>query len=1083
MNRLAAAVVVLWGSLLAPGVLPAQQPQEKPPRPSQRQATQIYNAAAALFNRHAYDLAAEEWQRFLKAAPDHPRVPHALTYLGICYIHLDKPQLAAETLSQVVRLHGKHKIAEQAWLQLGIARYLAAKGNPQALAQAAQALEQFTRRYPNSRFLDQALYYQAECHLTAKAWAKAVPVLQTLLEKAPQSRLAPGALYNLGVALQEQKRWPQAQAAFSRFLESYPRHQLRAEVQLRRGEVQAALGKHQQAQADFAQAAQEPGFFLADYALLRVADMLAEQKKLAEAAQGYLQVVEKFPRSELASAARLEAGKCYYLAGRLDQAQAVLKQVPQDKQPQAAEAAHWLARCLLKQKQPQEALRVAAAALGKKGVPKSWQAELLMDRGDALYRQPQRKKESIAVYLQLVQQHPQHPLAPDAQYAAALAALETQQLDQAQRLARQFRRRWPDHTLGADALFVLAEALLLAGKHAQAAQSYQQLQAAFPQHPDRPLWLLRHGVAMHLAGDHLQAVKLLNQALEGKLPPQRKAEALHWLGSSYVKQKKYAEALRFLKQARAVEPAWSGLDRTLLLLAFVQAEQKQLRQAAATAEELLQRFPQSPLAAEAYYRLGQYAARSGQRAKALEAYGQVMALWPKSRWVPYALLGRGLLQLDSGRNQAAVQDLDALLKQFPRHELAAQARLGRGLALFNQKQYDQAAEELHRLLQNAPPAALQAQARYYLALCLVEQKKWPEAIEQLRELLQQHQEFPERHKALYELAWAYRSAGEQQKALEAFGRLVREFPTSPLVPEALFHQAEARYQAKNYAEAATLYQQVLQRLEKLQDHPETDPQAARELAEQALHKWAWALYEQKQYQQAAGVLARQLKRFPRGKLAQDARFLAGECTFQQGQQAQKPDLQRNHYEQALQWYQQVEKPSQPSFRQLALLHAAQAANRLEKYDTAARLLDKVEEQLPQAQLLPELLFERAYALHYSGKKEEAVRLYRRIPRLTQREVAARSEFMLGEYYFDKKDHREAIRHYFRAAYGYSYRRWQANALYEAGRCFEVLRKLKQARECYQELIDKFPQSSWVPEARKRLEALEKAQGNKKRESE
>ncbi len=1077
MNRLAAAVVVLLGGLLLPRPLLAQPSPQKPPRASAQQATQIYNAAAALFNRRTYDLAAEEWERFLKAAPDHPRVPYALTYLGICYINLDKPQQAAQVLDKVVRLHGKHKIAEQAWLHLGIARYLAAKGDPQALQQAAQTLEQFVKQYPKSRLLDQALYYQAECHLTSKAWAKAVPVLQKLLESSPQSRLAPAALYNLGVAHQEQKHWPEAEAAFTRFLQSYQRHPLRAEVQLRRGEARAARGQHRQAQEDFAQAAQAPGFVLADYALLRVGDMLAEQKKLAEAAESYLQVVEKFPRSELVPAARLEAGKCYYLDQQYDQAIAVLKEVPPDKQPQAAEAAHWLARCLLKQQQPQEALRVATAALGKEGVPKSWQAELLMDRGDALYQQPQRKKESIGVYLQLVQQHPQHPLAPEAQYAAALAALETKQLAQAQRLAQAFRRRWPQHSLGADALFVLAEALLLAGKHAQAAQTYEQLQSAYPEHPDRPLWLLRHGVAAHLAGDQAQAGKLLNQALEGKLPPGRKAEALHWLGSSYAKQKKYAEALRALQQAREVEPAWSGQDRTLLLLAFVQAEQKQLRQAIGTAEELLQRFPQSPLAPEAYYRLGQYAAQAGQAAKALEAYGQVVALWPKSRWVPYALLGRGLLQLDSGRNQAAVQDLDALLSRFPRHELVPQARLGRGLALFNQKQYTEAAEELRRLLETKPPAALEAQGRYYLALCLVEQKKWPEAIEQLSELLQRHKDYPERHKALYELAWAYRSAGQQQKALEAFGRLVREFPTSPLVPEALFHQAEALYRAKDYAEAAARYQQVLQRLKKLQDHPETDPQAARQLAEQALHKWAWALYEQKQYEQAAQVLARQLKRFPRGKLAQDARFLAGECAFQQGQLAQDPDLQRSHYEQALQWYQQVKTPSQPSFRQLALLHAAQAANRLEKYDTAAGLLAQVEEQLPKAQLLPDLLFERAYALDFSGKKEEAVRLYQRIARLTQREVAARSEFMLGEYYFGKKDHREAIRHFFRAAYGYSYPRWQANALYEAGRCFEVLRKLKQARECYEELIKKFPQSSRVEEARKRLQALGKVQRN------
>jgi len=230
------------------------------------------------------------------------------------------------------------------------------------------------------------------------------------------------------------------------------------------------------------------------------------------------------------------------------------------------------------------------------------------------------------------------------------------------------------------------------------------------------------------------------------------------------------------------------------------------------------------------------------------------------------------------------------------------------------------------------------------------------------------------------------------------------------VPEALFHLAEARYQEKKYAEAARLYQQALRRLEQSADAPEYDAQAAGELAEQALHKWAWALYEQKQYDKALEVIARQLKRF-------DARFLAGECAFA-----------REDYPQVLNWYRQLGSPSQESYRQLALLHAAQAANQLEKYDVALKLLEEVETRWQKAQLLPELLFERAYALDYSGKKKEAARLYQRVAEMTDREVAARSEFMLGEYYFGRKQHREAIRHFFRAAYGYSYPRWQANSL-------------------------------------------------------
>jgi TolA-binding protein len=86
-------------------------------------------------------------------------------------------------------------------------------------------------------------------------------------------------------------------------------------------------------------------------------------------------------------------------------------------------------------------------------------------------------------------------------------------------------------------------------------------------------------------------------------------------------------------------------------------------------------------------------------------------------------------------------------------------------------------------------------------------------------------------------------------------------------------------------------------------------------------------------------------------------------------------------------------------------------------------------------------------------------------------VAARARFMVGEIAFEQKEHSEAIRHFFKAAYGYAYPEWQANALYEAGRCFEVRQQMKQATQTYREIIEKFPDSDKADRARRRLAEL------------
>jgi TolA-binding protein len=86
--------------------------------------------------------------------------------------------------------------------------------------------------------------------------------------------------------------------------------------------------------------------------------------------------------------------------------------------------------------------------------------------------------------------------------------------------------------------------------------------------------------------------------------------------------------------------------------------------------------------------------------------------------------------------------------------------------------------------------------------------------------------------------------------------------------------------------------------------------------------------------------------------------------------------------------------------------------------------------------------------------------------------------MEGEVLFERGEHKEAVKAFFKVAYGFgeqqapaAFHPWQAQATFEAARCFEVLKKPDQARTLYAELVERYPESQHVPAARKRLEAL------------
>jgi TolA-binding protein len=89
--------------------------------------------------------------------------------------------------------------------------------------------------------------------------------------------------------------------------------------------------------------------------------------------------------------------------------------------------------------------------------------------------------------------------------------------------------------------------------------------------------------------------------------------------------------------------------------------------------------------------------------------------------------------------------------------------------------------------------------------------------------------------------------------------------------------------------------------------------------------------------------------------------------------------------------------------------------------------------------------------------------------------------MEGEVLFEQGNHTAAIKAFFKVAYGFgekqapaAFHPWQAQATFEAARCFEVLGKADQAAKLYAEMVDRYPDAAQTQAARKRLEALQAA---------
>jgi TolA-binding protein len=1054
--------------LLAGGIATAQNnaaKQDNTEQESSEAAKRQYNAAAALQKNKVYDLAIDEWQKFLADFPDDPRAAHGRYYLGYCLLTDGQFDKALATFDQLLADYPKFPLLETAGLYRGLALYnLAQAGQPERYAEAAAAFAELAQKNPQSKSAPQALYYQGEALYAAGQKAEAAAVYAELATKHPDSDRAADGLYALGVARQELGMNEEAGEAYVAFLKQFPKHALAAEVGMRRGQVLYALGQFTEAEKLFAAAATQKDFEHADFALLQQARCQSSRKQYGPAAALFASLPEKFPKSPYVTDANLEGGKCAYLAGDYPACRAALGRVlsvPDATADSMGEAAHWIVRGWLKEGNPAEGLKVAEAALPKV-TSGPFAAQLAMDQADCLYELPDRRGETPPLYAAIADKFPDDAQAPQAQYMAGFAALGQADYPAARKYADAFLRKHAGHPLEPDVRFIAAESRLLDGQPDAAEPIYATIVEQFPQHAEAPLWRVRRGVALAQQQKHAEAAAALEAAVETIRDPALLADARYRLGAAQIELQQYEAAARSLATSLEADPTGPHADEATLALALAYRQLNDLDQARGTLAGLIANSPDSPTMDRAHYRLGECAYMQGDYATAATEYRSVLDKFPASTLAAYARHGLGWTQLGLKEYAAAVQSLTELLDKHADSPLVGRARFGRALARQQLQEYSPAIEDLEVFLKTDPPPADKSTARYALGLCLAGLGRHAEAAAAFEALLADDPNYSGADKVYYELAWARKEQGQNAEAAQAFAALAKKFGDSPLAAECLFQVGEFQY-----AEASEQQQagEIEGAKARFQEAAATCQAAAAkagnsELGERIVHKLAWAQYRLDDFAAAQASFARQRKDWPGGTLAADAAFMEGECLFKQGQ-----------YAEALAAYKNVSNPTGKDFAALTALHAGQAAAHLKKWSESLALLENFPERFVDSDYLPEALFALGQARENLDQTDEALKLYEEVTAKTDREVAAQARFMIGEIYFARKDHKEAVRNFFKAAYGYGYPKWQAASHYEAARCFEVLGKVDQAVSSYKEVVEKHPNSDKAKSAAERLTAL------------
>jgi cellulose synthase operon protein C len=395
--------------------------QQKPAKATAA-VKQAYAAAAAFQNEGIIELAADDWEEFLKQFGDDPLAADARFNLGACYFKLGKYDKAADAFAIVSDKHPKFDLSETNLLNLGIASFKAAQAagnNKDRFNQAAGALDRYLKQYPRSKAVSQALVLRAQALAAAGRQQEAAASWLDLIERNPTLPQSAETLYAVGMGLLENNQSAPARKVFDRLAREHGEHRLAAVALFELGEYEYHRRK------DYAAA--EKAYLAAssaakDAALVEKIDYKLgwtyyQQRDFSRAEQVFASLLQQVPVGKLAGDTELMLGECEFKQNKVEAAYPHFCSALRGKLSSAGLSELALLRagqCAAQLKRWDESLKLLDR-FGREFTTSSHQDEAAIQRADVL-KNLGRLDESLQ-QLRIVAEQATSPFAMQAQFA------------------------------------------------------------------------------------------------------------------------------------------------------------------------------------------------------------------------------------------------------------------------------------------------------------------------------------------------------------------------------------------------------------------------------------------------------------------------------------------------------------------------------------------------------------------------------------------------------------------------------------------------------------------------------------------
>jgi TolA-binding protein len=687
--------------------------------------------------------------------------------------------------------------------------------------------------------------------------------------------------------------------------------------------------------------------------------------------------------------------------------------------------------------------------------------------------------------------------AATREYAVAAGLQGKQLYTQAARRWQKFIETYPKDPRLANAYHHLGTCQLNDQQPVEAARTFRLLIEKFPKseslaaaHFNLGLALYNTALGSKKADDVRTAARAFAEVPARFPKSKHAAAALHYQGECFYRAGDLPGAVVLYRKVIAEYAGSEVLPDVYYALGTTQQELAQDREATATFQAFLARFPGDKLAGECRLRLGLCLFRQKRYAEAAKVFEQ-SAAQPDFTLADFALMQQARCVREQKQLAQAAALYEALPKKFPASPRGGPALLAAGKCWYEAGDLPRAEAALNaalaRKFNEVPEAA------WWLGQVLIKRNRPADAVAVLDRAIASYP----RSNRLTQLVFTrinalYEQPARRKETAALYADFARMYPQHALTPRAVYMAALASLGAEDFPTARGHAEAFLKRFARHELTAEilfiggeafvggAVPDAARAevlfrrlLAEYPRHKHAaqarvrvgLCLYLAKKYPEAVTFLGQAVKEFPDPLLIAEAQLLIGRSHQDAGQAVQAVAA----LEKALQVRPGWERGDE------VLLALAQGLRAQKKLTETAAQLRRLQSAYPQSPLRAHALYQLGQLAQEQKKDDEAVTLYEQtVAQFPRSEPAPQAQYALGMLWFARRDYTRAVQAFSKQLDTWPAIPLTARARYTRGLSYQQLRQFGPAANDLSAFLASRPAAKDAAEARYALAVCQSA---------